>query len=324
MLRVKELQELVEKRIAELDFNKQPTDLYAPMGYILGNKGKRIRPVMTLLACELFSGNLDEALDAAIGLEVFHNFTLLHDDIMDNAPVRRGQPTVHEKWNDNVAILSGDAMMVEAYKLMANIPDNSFRAVFNLFSETALGVCEGQQYDMDFEDRDDVKEQEYIEMIRLKTSVLLAACLKTGAIIAGASKEDADHMYQFGLNIGLAFQLKDDWLDVYGDVAVFGKKTGGDIVENKKTFMLIKAKALVENGQQEELDKWIQAKDFNEQEKIKAVTALYNELNIGQLALAEAEKYAASAFNELDKVSVPNERKETLRQLGQYLIYREK
>lgn len=324
MQRVKEIQELVEQRISELNFDKQPANLYQPIVYILGNAGKRIRPVLTILACELFSGKAEDAIYAALGLEVFHNFTLLHDDIMDNAPVRRGLPTVHEKWNANVAILSGDAMMVEAYNLMTRVPDKNLRQVLQVFSDIALGVCEGQQYDMDFESRKQVSESEYIEMIRLKTSVLLAACLKTGAIIGGASLEDAEHLYEFGLNIGLAFQLKDDWLDVYGDAAVFGKKTGGDIVENKKTYMLIKALELAGVNEKAELDNWLSITDGNEKDKIAGVTAIYNRLNINKLALDKANSYAALAFNELEKVNASDDKKEVLRNLGKYLIEREK
>ncbi len=319
---IETLRKLIEEKIQQLHFKKEPAELYDPISYTLQSNGKRIRPVLTLLACQMFSENIDDAVLPAIGLETFHNFTLLHDDIMDNAPMRRGLPTVHEKWSANTAILSGDAMMVEAYKLVYKAPDFCLREVLNVFSDTALGVCEGQMYDMQFESRESVSEAEYVEMIKLKTSVLLAACLKTGALIGGATKKDADYLYDFGINLGLAFQLKDDWLDVYSDPNVFGKKTGGDIVENKKTYLLIKALEKANKEQMETLRFWMQKKEFIEAEKIEAIKNIYYDLDIGNLTLKKASEYSKMAFNCLDKVNVSDDKKINLIELGENLLER--
>ncbi len=325
MLSVEELRDIVEKNIAELDLKtKSPAELYNPILYTLGSKGKRIRPVMTLLACQMFSENIDNAILPAIGLEVFHNFTLLHDDIMDNASVRRGLPTVHKKWNANTAILSGDAMMIEAYKLIAKTPDCCLRDVNNIFNDVALGVCEGQMYDMQFETRTDVRESEYIEMITLKTSVLLAGSLKIGALIGGATSEQAELLYNAGLNTGIAFQLIDDWLDVYSNPEVFGKKTGGDIVENKKTYLLIKALELSDSSNKKELLHRIEKKNFNESEKIEAITKIYNDANIGELTIKKASEYSNKAFEYIDKLDIETEKKQNLTELIKNLLEREK
>jgi len=321
---IEKLKEIIEAHIQQLEFNKPPAELYDPISYTISSDGKRIRPVLTLLACHMFSEKIDNAILPAIGLEVFHNFTLLHDDIMDNAPVRRGLPTVHIRWNANTAILSGDAMMVEAYKLVCNAPDYCLREVLNVFSEAALGVCEGQMFDMQFENQLEVSESEYLEMIKLKTSVLLAGCLKTGALIGGASNENANLLFQFGINLGLAFQLMDDWLDVYSDPKVFGKKTGGDIVENKKTYLLIKALERAENEKKDNLLEWIDKKEFVEENKIEAVKNIYNVLGIGELTLAKAKYYSKMAFDYLEKVDAPVERKKDLIELGKYLLDRNK
>ena len=325
MLSVNELREIVEKNIAELDLKtKSPAELYSPILYTLGSKGKRIRPVMALLACQMFSENIDNAILPAIGLEVFHNFTLLHDDIMDNASVRRGLPTVHKKWNANTAILSGDAMMIEAYKLMAKTPDCCLREVNSVFNDIALGVCEGQMYDMQFETRTDVSESEYIEMITLKTSVLLAGSLKIGALIGGATPEQAELLYNAGLNTGIAFQLIDDWLDVYSNPEVFGKKTGGDIVENKKTYLLIKALELSDSSNKAELLQWIEKKNFNESEKIEAITKIYNDANIGEATMKKASEYSNKAFDYINKLDIETEKKQNLTELIKDLLEREK
>lgn len=321
---IEKLRDLLESRIQQLEFTNEPAELYDPISYTLKSDGKRIRPVLTLLACQMFSEKIEDAIDPALGFEVFHNFTLLHDDIMDNAPVRRGLPTVHEKWNANTAILSGDAMMVEAYKLICKAPTDGLSKVLDVFSDTALGVCEGQMFDMQFENRDDVTEAEYIEMIRLKTSVLLAACLKAGALIGGASDKNAELLYDFGINLGLSFQLKDDWLDVYSDPKVFGKKTGGDIVENKKTFMLINANLKAEGSIKSDLNEWISKKDFDEEEKIASVKDIYNKLGIGDLALEKAEEYSKKAFESLNQITIPDDKKKNLIELGKYLLGRVK
>lgn len=291
---------------------QEPRALYAPLAYCLKNGGKRMRPVMTLLGCGLFSGDIEKALSPAIGLELFHNFTLMHDDIMDNAPLRRGLPAVHKKWNISTAILSGDVMFALAYKYMMDVPDEKLRRVLDLFNKTVIEVCEGQQYDMNFETDGQVGESDYLEMIRLKTAVLPAACLKTGAIIAGASEEDAEKLYCFGEFIGLAFQLRDDWLDVYGEEAVFGKKSGGDIVANKKTWMTIKAYELADDKQKELLQKAFGSKDFNPDEKVRQVKEIYHRLGIKDLALQQMEQYYLRAFRSLDSIPVPVDRKEGL------------
>jgi len=322
MQRVEALLKLIEKAIGSLDFQRSPGNLYHPITYTLSNGGKRIRPLLTLLSCQMFDQAVEKALYPAVGLEVFHNFTLLHDDIMDQAPVRRGKPTVHEKWNANTAILSGDAMMIEAYKLICKTPEKQFKQVVDLFSDTATGVCEGQQYDMDFEQKTTVSEGEYLEMIKLKTSVLLAACLKTGAIIGGASIEDADLLYGFGINLGLAFQIKDDWLDVFGDPEQVGKKNGGDIVVNKKTYLLIRALNKASEEQKRKIEIWLDRVSFNEEEKINAMRKIYNDLNVGEEAINLATSYSEKAFGLLEKVSVSSEKKDIFVQLGHQLLNR--
>lgn len=287
---------IVQKSIESIAYPQEPAELYNPIRYELSLGGKRIRPVLTLLACELFDGDYRNALDAATGIEIFHNFTLLHDDVMDKADIRRGKPTVHVKWNENTAILSGDAMQIIAFMHMMKTPEKSRKAVCDVFLKTSLEICEGQQYDMEFESRNDVKEEEYLDMIRLKTAVLLGGALKIGALIAGASENDADKIYKFGENIGLAFQLRDDYLDVYGDPEIFGKNIGGDILNNKKTYMLINALRLSEGKDHDELTKWISSTDYEPAEKIAAVTALYNRLGIDRLCLEKNRKLLLSVL----------------------------
>lgn len=265
-------------------YNRQPHSLYEPIRYVLSMGGKRIRPTLMMLAYNLYKEQPEDIIMQACALETYHNYTLLHDDLMDHAEIRRGHQTVHRKWNANTAILSGDTMLVLAYQHMAQCPSSKLKPVIGLFTETALEIGEGQQYDMDFETRMDVTEDEYIEMIRLKTSVLLACALKIGAILADAPAADADNLYKFGEQIGLAFQLQDDYLDVYGDPKVFGKAIGGDIISNKKTYMLINAYNRANNLQRHELDKWLKANTFDSSEKIAAVTRLYNEIGIDKLA----------------------------------------
>ena len=318
------LEQKVKKAIENLSFTQKPSTLFEPIQYILSLGGKRVRPVLTLMGANLFSGDVDKAMNAAIGLEIFHNFSLLHDDVMDKADRRRGQPTVHKKWNDNVAILSGDAMLIEAYNYISKVPIDLLPEVLRLFSETAMEVCRGQQFDMDFEKRNEVEEAEYLEMIRLKTAVLIGCALKMGAIIANASANEADLLYQYGIHIGLAFQLKDDLLDVYGDPKIFGKNIGGDIVSNKKTFLLIKAFKMANQKQKEELHRWISTENFNPQEKITAVKKVYDELNIKFISENLIEKYYLAAMDFLSAIHIADNRKKELLFLSENLMYREK
>lgn len=324
MKTISEIQTLVNDFIAHLPYERKPYSLYEPVEYVLAAGGKRIRPTLMLLAYNLYKEDPESILMTASGLETYHNFTLLHDDLMDKADVRRGRPTVHKKWDDNTAILSGDTMLVTAFERIAKCPDDKLRDVLACFTETALQIDEGQQYDIDFETRDDVREEEYIEMIRLKTSVLLACALKIGAILGGASSEDQENLYGFGECIGLAFQLQDDFLDVYGDEKVFGKAIGGDISNNKKTYMLINAYLKAEGEDKTSLERWISMKEFDRAEKVAAVTALYNKLGIDKLAQQKMDEYYVKAEEYLSKVNVADERKAQLRQFAQNMMHREK
>ena len=315
---------LVNDYLAQLPYNREPQSLYEPIKYVLSMGGKRVRPVLMLLAYNMYKENPESILSSACALETYHNYTLLHDDLMDNADLRRGHETVHRKWDANTAILSGDSMLVLAYERMAQCPKEKLAEVLHLFTETALEIGEGQQYDMEFENRTDVTEAEYIEMIRLKTSVLLACAVKMGAILADASAEDADNLYKFGEQIGLAFQLQDDFLDVYGDPAVFGKAIGGDITSNKKTFMLINAFNHATAEQREELTRWITAEQFDAAEKIAAVTRLYNEIGIDRMAKEKIEYYFAQSTQYLARVNVPEERKQELIAYTHDMMKREK
>ncbi|NLO71441.1 MAG: polyprenyl synthetase family protein [Porphyromonadaceae bacterium] len=315
--------DLINSELENLNWSRKPIGLYEPIGYILSLGGKRIRPVVTLMTYNLYADDVSTAMKPALGLEVFHNFTLLHDDIMDRADMRRGKPTVHKKWDDNTAILSGDVMQIEAYKLIAETPEKHLKAVLDLFSKTAAEICEGQQYDMEFESRDNVSAEEYIEMIRLKTAVLIAAGAKIGAILGGGTKEDAEHLYKFGNAIGLAFQRKDDLLDVYGNEADFGKKIGGDILCNKKTYLLIHALKNATGEDADTLNYWLRNKDENQSKsKIKAVTEIYNRLGIKEACEAKMESYYHEAVENLAKVQVPKEKKQELRALTQKLMSR--
>ena len=294
----------IEEALARLTFDQPPRSLFDPITYILSLGGKRIRPALALMACDLFGGKNEDVLQPALGLEVFHNFTLLHDDLMDEADRRRDKPTVHKLWNPNVAILSGDAMLICAYQLVAKAND---KAILELFSRTALEICAGQQYDMEFESRSDVTEEEYLEMIRLKTAVLLACALKVGAMIGGASTADADALYDYGIHIGLAFQLQDDLLDVYGDPKTFGKNIGGDILCNKKTFLLINALSAASEEQRQVMEDWMARKSYDAQEKIAAFTNLYNELSIRDLTERRIEDYYRMANEDLARLSIAPE-----------------
>lgn len=318
-----EILSMVNEFLANLPYERKPKSLYEPIRYVLSMGGKRIRPTLMLLGYNLFKDNPEKILMNAVALETYHNYTLLHDDLMDNADLRRGHETVHKKWDANTAILSGDSMLVLAYERMAQCDEKHLAKVLKLFTTTALEIGEGQQFDMEFENRNDVKEEEYIEMIRLKTSVLLACALKMGAILADASDEDAENLYKFGEQIGLAFQLQDDYLDVYGDTKVFGKEIGGDITSNKKTYMLINAFNLANEAQRAELQKWVDAKDFDRAEKVAAVTRLYNEIGIDKLAQDKIAYYFEQSKKYLDAVSVPAERKEELAKYAQKMMKRQ-
>jgi geranylgeranyl diphosphate synthase type II len=323
MYNITQLQDLINKEIAEKQYPNSPVELYEPIRYLMALGGKRMRPALLLLACDLFDGSIINALKPAVGIEMFHNFTLMHDDIMDKAPLRRGSSTVHEKWNESIAILSGDVMLVEAYQLMMSVEDTIVRVVLNIFSETAAGVCQGQQIDMNFESLGDVTLNDYLEMIRLKTAVLLAGSLKIGALIGNAKPEDADALYRFGENLGLAFQLQDDILDVYGDPEKFGKQVGGDILSNKKTFLLIKALELAGELENEELTYWLNEEDPEAQAKIYAVTDIYNRLGVRQLAEHQMNTFAEKALSALEKIDVNREKKDALRAFAEQLLVRE-
>ena len=324
MLNSSEILKLVNDFLAQLPYERKPKSLYEPVEYVLSIGGKRIRPVLTLMGYNLWKEDPERILMPAVGLETYHNYTLLHDDLMDNADMRRGHETVHRRWDANKAILSGDSMLVLAYQRMQQVPAEKLPAVLSLFTETALEIGEGQEYDMTFETRDDVTEDEYIEMIRLKTSVLLACALKIGALLADAPQEDADRLYRVGEQVGLAFQLQDDLLDVYGDPKVFGKSIGGDITSNKKTYMLINAFNRANDEQRKELEHWIGAKEFNRQEKVAAVTRLYDEIGIRALCEEKINYYFQQARQTLAEVNVPEERKAQLRQYMDELLHRNK
>jgi len=289
-----------------------PQKLYEPVAYSLMIGGKRLRPALMLHAASMFSKSIDHVLSAAMAIEIFHNFTLLHDDIMDKADVRRSLPTVHKKYNDNVAILSGDAMCILAFKYFAKGNDARLHELLPLFTTTALEVCEGQQFDMDFETRNNVTVEEYIEMIRLKTAVLIASSLKIGALLGNARQADADLLYEYGINVGLAFQLQDDWLDVYGDPDVFGKKRGGDICANKKTYLLLKALEVSDQLTLQQLDQWLLKLDPDEEQKIAAITAIYNKTGVSEATQNLMRSYHDKALVALEKVAVPSKMKNTL------------
>ncbi len=317
-----EIQHLVNEFIAHLPNERSPKSLYEPVEYVLSAGGKRLRPVLLLMAYNLYKDDIETAMWTACGLETYHNYTLLHDDLMDKADVRRGRMTVHNKWNENTAILSGDSMLVLAYQRIAKCDNTKLREVLDCFTETALEIGEGQQYDMDFETRNDVSEEEYIEMIRLKTSVLLACALKIGAILAGADAEDQENLYRFGENIGLAFQLQDDYLDVYGDEKVFGKAIGGDICNNKKTYMFINACNLAKGDDKAQLDAWLSAETFDKAEKIKAVTDIYNKIGVDRLAKEKMEYYLDVAKEYLSKVKVSDDKKVEIKEYAEKLMLR--
>ena len=315
--------QLVNDYLDHLPYDRKPLSLYEPVRYVLSLGGKRIRPVLMLLSYNMFKDDPESILSSACALETYHNYTLLHDDLMDNADLRRGHETVHRRWDANTAILSGDSMLVLAYERMQQCRPEKLAEMLALFTETALEIGEGQQYDMDFEHRTDVSEAEYIEMIRLKTSVLLACATKMGAILADAPEQDAEALYKFGEQMGLAFQLQDDFLDVYGDTRVFGKAIGGDITSNKKTFMLINALNLANEQQRKELLHWVTAENFDRDEKVKAVTRLYNEIGIDRLAQERIAYYFGESRKYLEAVNLPDERKEYLRSYTEEMMHRQ-
>lgn len=327
MERVIELQELFLTKLEE-EANrvskKEPNNLYRPVKYILDIGGKRLRPAMVLLANELYGGDINEALKVALSVEIFHNFTLLHDDIMDNASIRRNKPTVHVKYDNNTAILSGDAMSIMAYEYLLQCESKNIMQIISLFTRTAVEVCEGQQYDMDFETSIDVTADEYIEMIRLKTAVLLACCFKTGSLVADAPQDDANLMYDFGINLGLAFQLQDDYLDAYGNQATFGKRIGGDIVSNKKTYLLINALKYAKGETANSLMSWINKTDFDEAEKIEAIKDIYQELGVVEINKQAIDQYYEKAIDCLKKLSLEDSKKEILFSLADSIMKRNK
>ncbi len=320
-----DLLEKLEKFLSEADFGQSPQELYEPLTYILSLGGKRIRPVLSLLSYGMYKSDVETILPQAAAVEVFHNFTLMHDDIMDEAPIRRGKPTVHEKWNDNIAILSGDVMLVRAYDLLLNSPSDKLKQIIRDFNQTAAEVCEGQQFDMNFESRDTVSDAEYLDMIRLKTAVLLGFALKLGAVLADADQEDIDRLYAFGVNIGVGFQLKDDLLDVFADQSKFGKQVGGDIISNKKTYLLIKALELAEGQNAEELNQWLAKKEFDKEEKVAAVTKIYYSLGIKELTEEKMNGYFDKAFESLGEITFKNQEFfDALEGVARKLVHRER
>ena len=323
MYKPEELLKKVNEALDGLVYDRKPFSLYEPIQYVLAIGGKRVRPVLMMLAYNLYKDDPLRIMTQAIGLETYHNFTLLHDDLMDQADMRRGHETVHKRWNPNQAILSGDTMLLQAFERIEACEVDKVKDVFATFLQTTYEIGEGQQLDVEFETRNDVREEEYVEMIRLKTSVLLACAVKIGAILAGASKEDQENLYKFGEQIGLAFQLQDDLLDVYGDPKVFGKNIGGDITSNKKTYMLINAVNRANEAQRQELMGWIEAKDFDREEKVKAVTRLYDEIGIRQLCEQKMEACYAQAQQYLAKVSVAEERKAELKAYAASMMKRQ-
>jgi geranylgeranyl diphosphate synthase, type II len=315
----------LETFIQNQSFGESPKELYDPITYILSLGGKRIRPLLSVLAYGLYRNDPEQILSQASAVEVFHNFTLMHDDIMDQAPLRRGQATVHEKWNPNIAILSGDVMMVRAYDLLLGTDPKLLPQVIRLFNKTAAEVCEGQQMDMNFESIAQVKEEEYLNMIRLKTAVLLGFALQLGGVLAGAAQKDVQKLYDFGVNIGVGFQLKDDLLDVFADQAKFGKQVGGDIISNKKTFLLIKALELATGKEAEDLNHWLTVPEFDKEEKVKAVRAIYEKLGIKSLTEAKMSSYFEVGFEQFDSISYTNPAYfQELRRITEDLIHREK
>lgn len=318
---IKHYQDAINKGLQNISYPSTPEKLYDPLRYFMTLGGKRIRPILTLLAAEMYDYPIEKSLNSALAIEVFHNFTLMHDDIMDNASLRRGKPTVHEKWNPSIAILSGDTLLITAYQLLIQNDALTLPGLLQVFNTAAIEVCQGQQYDMDYEEKENVSIEEYINMIRLKTAVLLGAALKIGAMVSNAPVEDANHLEQFGVNVGIAFQLQDDFLDVYGEENKFGKHIGGDILANKKTFLMLKALELAQGEDAILLKKWMQ-EDENPNQKIEAITQLYNKLGIQELTINEMRSYSSKAYDALDRINLSKGKKEPLRQLAESLLVR--
>jgi len=317
-----EAQSLVEKHLQTLQLPDSPRELYEPVRYILSIGGKRIRPALVLMSCDLFSGALESALNPAVAIEIFHNFTLVHDDIMDRSELRRGHPAVHTRYNENIAILSGDVMSSLASRLMNMAPGAVLHEVHDIFTRAAMEVCEGQQMDMNFEDEPTVSEEDYLKMIELKTAVLIAASLKIGAILGGASVKDAEDLYEFGRNLGIAFQLQDDLLDTYGDPKLIGKKLGTDIVDNKKTFLMVRALDIADSSQKEELTAWLTRKKFDPEKKIRAVKQIFDQLNIEKITLEKIKAFYIMAIDNLKNLNRPDERKIELFNFAEFLMNR--
>ena len=309
--------------LESLKHQNEPRNLYEPIEYILDLGGKRLRPVLTLMTCDLFGGSIEKSLDAALAIEVFHNFTLVHDDIMDDAPLRRGKTTVHEKWDVNTGILSGDAMLILAYQLFEGYDSEIFKSLISLFSQTALEVCEGQQYDVDFETRNDVTIDEYLKMIEYKTAVLIGAAMQMGALIAGASEADQKRIYDFGKNLGIAFQLQDDYLDAFGDSKSFGKQVGGDIIENKKTYLYLKALEYSNDSTQQELLDLYNEKQEDVALKVEKVKTIFNESGAQQATKDAIASYTQLAYSELETLNLKSEERELLIQFGEQLMNRQ-
>ena len=315
---------VINSRLEKERFGQRPDELYEPIRYILSIGGKRMRPLLTLLAYKLFKDDVEKAIDPALAVEIFHNFTLMHDDIMDQAPLRRGSPTVHEKWNQHTAILSGDVMLIKAYEKLLSTETDLLKPVLAKFNQCAAEVCEGQQVDMMFEERNDVSEEEYLDMIRLKTAVLLGFSLELGLMLARAGEENQHHIRMFGEAVGIGFQLKDDLLDVYGDAAKFGKQKGGDILANKKTYLLIKALELSAPAEKQKLDQWLLKIKFDPEEKLLAVKQIYDKAGIVDITNEKINKYYQQALRHLTAINAPLNRKKELKQLALRLIDREK
>ena len=318
------LVEKINQAIDQTNFGKEPKELYDPIRYMMGLGGKRLRPLLTLLGYSLWQEEPEKVLRPALAIEVFHNFTLMHDDVMDKAPLRRGQETVHRKWNSNIALLSGDVMLVKAYDLLLEAQGRQLKTILKKFSQCAAEVCEGQQLDMNFENRETVSQEEYLDMIRLKTAVLVGFSLELGGLLADAPAESCEQLYHFGLNVGIGFQLQDDLLDVYADKEKFGKQVGGDIISNKKTFLLINALEKAKGPVAGQLQDWMEKEFFNPKEKVKAVTAIYDSLGIRRLTEQKMDEYFRKGFGFLEQLEVPAERKAVLHQFTEQLIMRDK
>lgn len=322
---INDYQQQIEQALKDKKYGSHPKELYEPIEYIMSLGGKRMRPVFVFVGCDLFGGDVSKAIHPALAIEMFHNFTLVHDDIMDNAPLRRSQPTVHEKWNENIAILSGDALIIKAYQELCKCDLDLLPQLLEIFNDTAIKICEGQQLDMNFEQLPKISISQYLKMIELKTAVLLGGSLKIGALIGGADEKNAQLLYEFGKHIGIAFQLQDDILDVYAEAEKFGKQKGGDIIANKKTYLLLKAMEMAESNRylKEELHQWIHAPEFVPHEKVDAVTSVYNFLNIKELARNEMRKHYDTALTFLKNIPVAETKKQKLIALADSLMVRE-